>query len=359
MSIYNNELKALKKVNRLRERKIYDDNLVDFASNDYLGLSQNKETLAKAYKRVQESHHFSSRASMLVNGYHPIHKLLEDYLRELNGFEDGVVLGSGFLANISLFESLVRKTDLLIIDEEYHASGILASKLVTGEVRFFKHNDMEDLEYKLKDKDEFKRVFIAVEGVYSMHGDLVPSSVFLYAKNNVNIIVDEAHSVGVLGSKLLGILDYYNIENKSNIIKMGTLSKSLCSYGAYILASSEIISFLENRAKPIIYSTAISPFDTSLAYENLVYIQKNLENFKQQILDVQSIVKEKLKIELESLILPLPQRSSEEALTKQNKIMDKGFLVGAIRPPTVKEPILRIIPKISEIKEFKKLVILL
>ena len=149
--MYEKELETIKKSHRFRNRVVYDKNLLDLASNDYLGLAQNKKLFEKAYKRVLKNHYFSPKASMLVNGYSEIHEKFENLLCKTNGFEKGVIVGSGFLANISMIEALVRKGDTLFIDEEYHASGILATKLLKPEqVIIFNHNDFIDLEYTLK-----------------------------------------------------------------------------------------------------------------------------------------------------------------------------------------------------------------
>ena len=279
--MYKKELDAIKKSNRFRKRMVYDDNLIDLASNDYLGLSENSELLDLAYKRVKNYRYHSPRASQLVNGYHPLHQLLENYLCELNEFESAIIVGSGFLANLSLIESLPRKKDLLILDEFYHASGVLASKLIDTKVAFFRHNSSEDLELILKQSCSYNRIIVAVEGVYSMDADILNRDIFnVCDEYGAILVVDEAHSAGVIGDNFLGVFDYYDIVPQSNHIKMGTLGKALGSYGAYILANREIISFLENRAKAIIYATAPSIFESALAYESILYIQKKDLLFK-------------------------------------------------------------------------------
>ena len=272
--MYKKELSILKEKNRFRERKIYE-NLIDFASNDYLGLANNKEIMQKTYNSL-DSH--GAKASMLVNGYNEYHQLLEEYLCEINNYQAGMVVGSGFLANMSVFEALARKGDLIILDEEYHASGRVGVKLSSAEVRYFKHNDLEDLIYKLQDSIHFNRVLVGVEGIYSMSGDLVKKEIleYLAVKKKVITIIDEAHSVGVVGDNLMGVVDLYKIPT-INTIKIGTLGKALGSYGAYILSNKEIISFLENRAKGVIYTTALSNFDTMFAYFALKHIKNNLD----------------------------------------------------------------------------------
>ena len=341
--MYENELKALKKAGRFRERKVYDVTLDDLASNDYLGLSTNKKQFKKAVKLVNEYTIQSSKASMLVNGYHPIHRIFELEMAEQNGFEEGLVVGSGYLANIALIESLVRKGDMLFMDEEYHASGVMAAELLGDRVVKFKHNDVADLKEKL-DAHPAKRQIIAVEGIYSMGGDICKKEIFTLAEAYKSImIVDEAHSAGVLGTNLLGIFEYYGISVNERHIKMGTLGKAYGSYGAYILASAHIISFLVNRAKPIIYSTAPSVFDTALALVNMKYIRKKAEKLRTEILTRQMMVRRELGTHCESLIVPIEMPSNEHALYVQKGLMAQGYLIGAIRQPTVEKPIVRVI----------------
>ncbi len=347
--MYSKELNSIKKSNRFRCRNIYNNNLIDLASNDYLGLTSNKTLLKNAYERVLKEEYSSSKASMLVNGYSSIHKEFENSLKEANSFEDAVVVGSGFLANISLIEALVRKNDTLFIDEEYHASGMLATKLLNkNQVTVFKHNDIQDLEQKILNSTNRGRKIIAIEGVYSMQGDIAPKQIFDIAdKNSAILIVDEAHSCGVLGENLLGIFDYYKIKPKKNHIKMGTLGKAYGSYGAYILASNNIIEFLLNRAKAIIYTTAPSLFDIALGHQSLKYILNNTEELKNKISSHLQIVNEILGINSKSLIIPLDIGDNKKVIQIQESLKKKGFLVGAIRQPTVSSAIIRLIAKID------------
>jgi len=345
--MYQKELNALKKAGRFRQRKVWDKDLIDFASNDYLGLANDKEQLAKALNLVNEYDNHAPKASMLVNGYHEIHERFEQTLAKLNGFEAGIVVGSGFLANVSLIEALVRKKDMLFIDEEYHASGMMTTGLLGDRVIKFKHNDPHDLEKKLKLHSGGRKI-IAVEGVYSMSGALCDREIFSLADEyEALLIVDEAHSAGVVGEKLLGIFEFYGITPHARHIKMGTLGKAYGSYGAYILASSHIVSFLVNRGKPIIYSTAPSVIDTALALVNIEYVAKNNVKLNQEIKKRHETISNIVGIEINSLILPIPVLDNKIALKLQEKLQKRGYLVGAIRQPTVKEPILRVIPRLG------------
>ena len=347
--LYSKELQSIIKSNRFRTRDIFDESLIDLASNDYLGLGSKKKLLKKSYNSLLKNKSHSPKASMLVNGYSKIHKKFEDKLASTNGFEAGICVGSGFLANISLIEALVRNNDTLFIDEDYHASGILATKLLRAEqVVVFKHNDHIDLQEKITQNTRKGRNIIAIEGVYSMEGDLAPKEIFTLAQNdNCLLVVDEAHSSGIIGKNLLGIYDYYNIKIQTNHIKMGTLGKAYGSYGAYILASKEIIQYLTNRAKPIIYSTAPSNFDITLGYESLKYIIKNKKALKKQVNKKLQIIKEILDIDAKSLIIPIKIGDNKKVKEIQKELSSKGYIVGAIRQPTVKVAIIRLIAKID------------
>ncbi|MDE6886703.1 MAG: pyridoxal phosphate-dependent aminotransferase family protein [Helicobacteraceae bacterium] len=340
---YTKELQALDKKQLLRVRKIFPSSYLDFASNDYLGLSYNKKQFSKAYKLLRKENLNAPRASVLVNGYSKLHKKLESELSKINNFQSCILVGSGFLANIALFESLVRKNDILFIDEEYHASGILATKLLKN-VIIFKHNDYKDLESKIKQSHIQSRILIAIEGIYSMSGDIAKKEFINIAiKYDAILIVDEAHSSGTLGKNLLGYFDYYDIKIRDNFIKLGTLSKAYGSYGAYILSSKHITKYLQTRAKPIIYSTALSSFDTALALVNVKYIQKNKNSLTKKIKTLKKLIVENLKIKLDSQVFSIKFQNQNKMLQKAKSLKKNKILVGAIRKPTVQYPVLRII----------------
>jgi len=344
---YEKELAALKRSGRYRERKIFDEAMIDLASNDYLGLAEKRELMEEAYARVCSYPSHAAKASMLVNGYHPIHADFEKALCEANGFEAGVVLGSGFNANIALIESLVRKGDELFMDEKYHASGVMATQLNDGSLSYFRHNDAAQLEQMLKDS-KAKRKIIAVEGIYSMDADLLNKDIIALADQyEAILILDEAHSSGVIGKKLMGILDHYELEVKENYIKMGTLGKAYGSFGAYILGTEHIVDYLVNRAKPIIYATAPSLFDMALGHVSLEYIQKNASSLQARIKRHQEIVYETLGINVEGMIVPVAIADNRKVMQIQSELMEKNYLVGAIRQPTVASAIIRLIVRLG------------
>ena len=348
MNFYENELKALKKAQRFRSRELVDYSLKDFASNDYLGLAHKKELHTQACEVLSLNAVHASKASMLVNGYHKIHKDFEDALCKANGFESGIVLGSGFNANIAIIEALMRKGDTLFMDEFYHASGVLASQIGTINVVLFRHNDMNHLEELLK-RSSAKRSLITVEGIYSMDGDLCAKDVFALAdKYEAILLVDEAHSSGVVGKHLMGVFDYYDIKVKNNYIKMGTLGKAYGSFGAFILSSQHISEYLLNRAKPIIYATSLSLYDTLLAHNSLNYILSNVAILKEEIALRKSIINEKLGIKVDGLIVPIVYGDNKKVIEIKNELLSLGYAVGAIRQPTVEKAIIRLIARVGE-----------
>lgn len=345
---YENELKALQRSGRYRERHLHDEQMIDGASNDYLGLAHILKLHEQACASVGSFASHAPKASMLVNGYHPIHQAFEQALCEANGFEAAIVMGSGFNANIGLIESLVRKGDVLLMDEEYHASGIAGSRMCEGEVKFFPHNDPQALEKELQ-YYAGKRIVVAVEGIYSMGGDLLRREIIdLALKHDALILIDEAHSSGVIGPHLMGVLDHYAIAYHPHIIKMGTLGKAYGSFGAYVLSSQHISEYLINRAKNVIYATAPSLYETALAHHSLNYILDNAPILREEISKRQKIVKEILEIEVEGLIVPIAIGDNRRVMELQSLLREElGVWVGAIRQPTVSKAIIRLIARLG------------
>ena len=351
MNWYANELKALKRSGRYRERRLYESGVIDLASNDYLGLAEMPELAAAASEKLRLLPVHAPKASMLVNGYHRVHADFERALCEANGFEAGIIAGSGFNANIAMIEALVRKGDELFIDERYHASGVLASRLVDGKVTFFRHNDAEDLEMKLRASDARRRL-IAVEGIYSMDGDRCDRAIIeLSDRYEALLIMDEAHSSGVIGPGLMGVFDHYGMAIKDHYIKMGTLGKAYGSFGAYILACGHIADYLVNRAKALVYATAPSLYDTLLGHEALRYILENRDSLGTAIKERQQLVASALNMNVDGLIVPIVINDNRRVVDIRDRLLAEGVLVGAIRQPTVEKAIIRLILRTSVDRE--------
>ncbi len=357
--MYKTELHTLKQKDRFRQRTICKG-YADFSSNDYLGFASDKKQLEKAYKTVLAQDYFAPRASQLVCGYAPIHAKFEKLLTSSCGYESALLMGSGFLANLALVSTLPRRGDLVLMDSDYHASGVMGAENCKAEVEFFAHNDSVALEEKLKNSAGHKRIFVFVEGVYSMIGDILEREIINIAdKYEAILVVDEAHSVGVLGDSLLGVFDHYGITPKPNHIKMGTLGKALGSFGAYILASSEIISFLENRSRPFIYATALSLFDTALAYHNFKKMLKNSAIYRHKLSSRTAKFSAALN---DNFATPIAMIESIQNQTRalHSTLIKEKIMTGFIRPPTVSKPSIRaVIGLSSSEKQFETLLSIL
>ncbi|MFC3848042.1 aminotransferase class I/II-fold pyridoxal phosphate-dependent enzyme [Helicobacter baculiformis] len=345
MDTYSSELRALRRAGLYRERHLYPAHLHDFASNDYLGLSTHALLLEHAFEKVRSLTTHAPKASMLLNGYHPLHRELEEFLCARFGYEACLLVGSGFLGNVALIDALVRKNDILFMDAHYHASGqFLAKKLPNA--HFFSHNNTLDLVQQLKNQRAQHpkgRIFIAIEGVYSMDGQVAPKEFYTIAQEyDAYLILDEAHSLGVLGRDLGGYLSYYHLKLTPRIIVLGTLSKAYGSYGAFIGASPQVVEFLCNRAKSVIYTTSLSLLDSALALVHLEHLYAHLSNYVSILEKMRVCCAQILGFSTPSNILTLPFERVQSLLNMHTSLLEAGFLCAPIRPPTVQKPLLRI-----------------
>lgn len=325
----------------MRQKIVHSSHLLDYASNDYLGLSSLSHLLEKAFLRLKHFPTHSPTSSMAVNGFHQIHKDFEEFLISYFGFPSCTLFGSGFLANLALFDTLVRKNDVIFIDELYHASGRYAAQNLNKRAIYFAHNDPQDLIEKIKNNPSKGRILIAIEGVYSMDGDIASAEFAKIAQDyDALLIVDEAHSSGVIGKNLKGYFDHHNLPILPNYIKMGTLSKAYGSYGAFVLAQKSVIDFLFSKAKSSIYTTAPSLFDVALAHENLLYIQTHTPNLCAHLKEQKHALSSLCSPQAQLAIFTFAQQ--DQMLSVAQTLKDHHFLVGSIRKPTSQTPRLRI-----------------
>lgn len=315
--MYSNEINAINEPKRYTQEVIHEEDLIDLTLYDYLGITLKKQLYRRAMARVNMFDNDASKSLLGFIGYHQIHKDFEDFLCRQNAFEKAVV-GHDFFVNMTLIETLIKQDDILIFDEKYYESGIVIPKLVDAEVLLFKHNDAKELENVLK-KTTFKRAVVVVAGIYSINGNLLNKEIFNVVDKyeNTLLIVDESHSAGVLGKKLTGVFDFYNIEVKSNYIKMGILSNTYGSKGAYILASKSIIEYLQNNIMTPFYETAPPLIDTELAHQAMLYILKNRNKLRNKIKERQDLVKEFFNIEIHGLIFTYAVNNSVDGLSMQ------------------------------------------
>ncbi len=343
-----NKLKEISKKNQFRhiettERK--KNNLVmrnnkeyiSFSCNDYLSLSWHPKVI-KAATNANSKYGIGAGASRLITGSGPLYKKLEKIISDFKKVPASCVFGSGFLANLGVISSLADKEDIIFIDEYSHASTFLGSKLTRSKLIKYKHNDMKDLENKLsKFRKYYKKCLLVTEGVFSMDGDISPIDEITILKKRFNafFILDDAHGLGVVGD---GTGSNSLFKNKGKVdAYIGTLSKAVGSYGGFVSGNKSLIKFLINRCRTQIYTTALPPSAIAASIESLKIIRAS------QTLHKKPLKSAILFCDLLGLkkpvspIVPIILKDEVKTLKASKALMKEGFLLGAIRPPTVPE----------------------
>jgi 8-amino-7-oxononanoate synthase len=253
--------------------------MINFSGYNYLGNSGDPRVSLAAKKAIGQ-YGTSVSASRLASGEIPLHRQLEEKISSFIGTEDALVFVAGHATNVSTIGHLLGPKDLILHDELSHDSIIQGAKLSGAQRRPFRHNDQKHLEELLtKLRAKYRRVLIIIEGIYSMDGDIpsLPDFVRLKKKHKALLMVDEAHSIGVLGKSGKGITEHFQIPPSSVDILMGTLSKSLASCGGYIAAKSSLIQYLRYTAPAFVYSVGISPPNAAAAIAALENIEREPE----------------------------------------------------------------------------------
>jgi 8-amino-7-oxononanoate synthase len=313
--------------------------LINFASNDYLGLAGDERLIQAAIEATKELG-TGSTGSRLLSGHRELHRELERAIASLKQTEDALVFSSGYLANLGAITALVGQRDLIFSDQYNHSSLKNGAKLSGAKVIDYLHCNLEDLETKLKQfRPQYRRCLILSDSIFSMDGDLcpLPQLLFLAETFGCMVLVDEAHATGVMGKTGAGCVEHFGCTG-SELIQMGTLSKALGSLGGYIAGSAILIDFLRNRAPTWIYTTGLSPADTASALEAIKIVQTERDR-RQQLWNNVNLLKQQLSglnlLPSESPIICLNLDSSAQALSMAKKLKDNGIFAPAIRPPTV------------------------
>jgi len=323
--------------------------LINFASNDYLGLAGDDRLIQAAMAATKE---FGTGAtgSRLLSGHRDLHKQLELAIANLKKTEDALVFSSGYLANLGAIVSVVGKRDLILSDKYNHSSLKNGAALSGATALEYSHCNLEDLTAKLEqNRARYRKCLIITDSVFSMDGDLcpLPQLLALAGKFNCMVLVDEAHATGVFGVSGAGCAEHFGCTG-TPLIQVGTLSKALGSLGGYVAGSAALIDFLRNRAPTWIYTTALTPADAAAALEAVrivqqeperrVRLRQNIETFKYcAITNHQLPISNSL-----SPIFSLPLKDAASALTVGSKLKEMGIFAPAIRPPTVSVSRIRI-----------------
>ncbi|MFH1174823.1 MAG: aminotransferase class I/II-fold pyridoxal phosphate-dependent enzyme [archaeon] len=246
-------------------------------SNNYAGLT-NDPRVKEAAIRAIEKYGSGCTGSRLMNGTLDIHIELEEKLAKAMQKEAALVYSTGFQTNLGTISTLVGRDDCVIIDRADHASIVDACRLSFGDVLRFKHNDMDDLERMLTSGKKYKGRLVVVDGIFSMEGDIakLPEIVSLCRQYDVQLMVDDAHSIGVLGKNGMGTAEHFNLVDNVDII-MGTFSKSFASIGGFIAAKKHVVDYVKHTSRAFLFSASIPPAAAATALTTLDIIQNEPE----------------------------------------------------------------------------------
>lgn len=309
-----------------------------FSSNNYLDLANDPEVKAAA-RGALEQYGVGAGGSRLTTGTGPLHVRLEEELARFKGREAALVFNTGYMANVGILSALAGRGDVIFSDQLNHASIIDGCRLAGAEVVVYRHNDMDDLEDKLK-LHSGRRGLIVSDGVFSMDGDLVtlPRLVELAKRYGMCTMIDEAHATGVVGDTGRGTEEHYHMEGSVDVL-MGTLSKAVGSEGGFVCGSKELIQYLTNKARSFIFSTALSPVTMAAGLRGLQKIQEEPQRVVQLRDNMAFLCRELehygISAQSDSAILPILVGEEKRAMAAMEELKQRGYYVSAIRYPTV------------------------
>lgn len=318
----------------------------NFSSNDYLGLSHHPDVIASV-KAALETYGFGSGASRLLAGGTDLHDALEAEIADFKGTENARVFNSGYTTNVGIIPAITREGDVIFSDELNHASIIDGCRLSRAKTIVYKHCDISMLE-ELVRNHRGRRNIIATDSIFSMDGDIAPLEDIhqVCLKHEIFLYLDDAHGTGVLGNGK-GARDHFNLPSEPWVIQMGTFSKALGSYGAFVAGSNEIIQWISQTARSLIFSTALPPCVIAGSRAALELLRKGapliqrLWSNRQLLGDGLTRLGYDIK-KSASPIIPIMTGTIKDTLTHAAELFSQGIYVPAIRPPTVNAPRLRL-----------------
>ena len=350
MDYYQNfraQLEAKEKEQNKRSIKVYEPidavrvkrnnrEFIMMASNNYLGLTHDLR-VQQAAKYAVEQYGTGSGGARLTSGTFPLFNELELGIADFKHTEQALVFNTGYMANVGTITALMNKNSIIISDELNHASIIDGCRLSGARIERYNHKDIEHAEHILKNYKSSHKMIIT-DGVFSMDGDIAPLDKLyeLGKEYNTLLMVDDAHSTGVLGNGR-GTAHHFGLTDVD--VQLGTLSKALGSVGGYVAGRKELIEYLVNYSRSFIFSTALSPADIGAALEALTIV-KNEPLVVEQLNENTAYMANKLQsmgIECddETPIFPIIVGDNERALSLAYELELRGIIITAIRPPTV------------------------
>lgn len=326
---------------------IDDKPYLAFSSNDYLGLANHPEVIA-SLQQAASRYGVGSGSSHLINGHGREHHLLEEELAAFTGRPRTLLFSTGYMANLGVMQALLDKGDCIVQDRLNHASLLDGGKLSGAQFLRYQHADPQSLETQLQ-RTNGKRKLIASDGVFSMDGDIapLPELAAVATRHQAWLMVDDAHGFGVLGDNGGGCAEHFGCTQEELPILIGTLGKAFGVFGAFVAGSETLIDYLIQFSRTYIYTTALPPAVAAATRTSLQLLQR--EQWRREQLRARIAQFRQGAASLGSTLMPsetpiqlLLLENSALTLAVSRQLQTRGFLVGAIRPPTVASPRLRI-----------------
>ncbi|MDD5411257.1 MAG: 8-amino-7-oxononanoate synthase, partial [Methylobacter sp.] len=319
--------------------KINGRNIVNFCSNDYLGLANHPEVV-NAFKAGVDHYGVGSGSAHLICGHSAAHHALEEELAAFTGRDRALLFSTGYMANIGVISALLGRGDTVFEDRLNHASLLDGGLLSGARFKRYAHADAADLSANLEKAAGNK--LIVTDGVFSMDGDFAPLKELAVAAKNHDawLMVDDAHGLGVIGENGGGIVQHYGLSQDDVPVLMGTLGKGLGTFGAFVAGSEMLVETLIQKARTYVYTTALPAAVAEATSASLkIVIAENWRRDKLKQLSEQfRLGAEQLGLQVmpsSSAIQPILIGDSQRAVNISNALLNAGFLVSAIRPPTV------------------------
>ncbi|MCK4842015.1 MAG: 8-amino-7-oxononanoate synthase [Methylococcales bacterium] len=344
------DLEQIKQQNLYRSRRLVSSpqgvvievdgqQVINFSSNDYLGLA-NHPNVIQSFQQAANQYGVGSGSAHLICGHSQSHHALEQELAEFTGRDRALLFSTGYMANLGVISALMGRGDHLYHDRLNHASLLDGGLLSGARFKRYKHNDIADLQQKITEKEG--RALIVTDGVFSMDGDLavLPELATLANDKNAWVMVDDAHGLGVLGETGAGVLQYYGLTQQQVPVLMGTLGKGFGTFGAFVAGSDDLIETLIQKAKTYVFTTALPAAiaeATRTSLKLLITENWRRDKLRQLVLRFKTGA-DQLGLQLmpsESAIQPIIIGDSKKTVEISEALLNKGFLVSAIRPPTV------------------------
>ena len=313
--------------------------VTNFCSNDYLGLA-NHPDIVKSFKNAADNYGVGSGSAHLICGHSAAHHALEEELAEFTGRDRVLLFSTGYMANVGVISALLSRGDQVFEDKLNHASLLDGGLLSGARFKRYLHNDVEDLDQKIKPMSN--RSLIVTDGVFSMDGDIarLPELAVLAAKKNAWLMVDDAHGFGVLGESGGGVVQHYGLSQLEVPVVMGTLGKSFGTFGAFVAGSEQLIETLIQQSRTYIFTTAFPAAIAEASRTSLKIVSS--ENWRREklthLVNYFRTNASRLGLQLSataSAIQPILIGDSQRAVEISHQLLERGFLVSAIRPPTV------------------------